>query len=131
MARRFPFYQQLDAMDCGPSCLRMISAFYGKHFSLQYLRANSYLDREGVSLQGVSEAAERIGLQTLGVKIPLESEDPERPGLRDAPLPCILHWQQKHFVVLFRLSKKHAWIADPGKGIRKITLAELKRNWLS
>ena len=131
MARRFPFYKQLDAMDCGPTCLRMIAAHYGKRYGIQFLRSNSYIDREGVSLQGISEAAERIGLSTLGVKVPFETDDPDLASLRDAPLPCILHWQQRHFVVLYKLSKRFAWIADPGKGLRKITISELKRNWQS
>lgn len=79
--RRFPFYRQLDAMDCGPACLRMIAAHYGKHYSLQYLREACYIDREGVSLKGIGEAAERIGLRTLAVKVPFG-------GPKDSP--CLL-----------------------------------------
>lgn len=68
----FPFHRQFDAMDCGPTCLRMIAQFYGKSYSLQYLREKCYLDREGVSLKGISEAAESIGFRSLAVKVPFE-----------------------------------------------------------
>jgi ATP-binding cassette subfamily B protein len=68
---KFPFYKQLDSMDCGPSCLRMISKHYGKHYSLQFLREKSYIDRAGVSLKGIAEAAETIGFRTLAVKVSL------------------------------------------------------------
>ena len=68
--KAFPFYKQFDAMDCGPAALRMIAKSYGKNYSLQYLREKSYIDREGVSLKGISEAAENIGFRTLSVKIP-------------------------------------------------------------
>ena len=131
MATSFPFYRQLDAMDCGPSCLRMVARHYGRPYSLQYLREHSYLDREGVSLRGIMEAAEHIGLRSLPAKLPFAGEGEEDAGLLDAPLPAIVHWQQQHFVVLYRLNRKYAWIADPAVGKRKLSHAEFKRNWLS
>ena len=67
--KRFPHYIQLDAMDCGPSCLRMIAKYYGKTYSLQTLRARSFITREGVSMLGISDAAEFIGFRTSGVRI--------------------------------------------------------------
>ncbi len=67
----FPFFRQLDSMDCGPSCLRMVAKYYGKDLSLQYLREKCYIDRAGVSLKGISEAAELIGFRTLAVKVAL------------------------------------------------------------
>jgi ATP-binding cassette, subfamily B, bacterial len=130
MPTSFPFYRQFDAMDCGPACLRMVARHYGRAYSLQYLREHSYLDREGVSLRGIMEAAEHIGLRSLPVKLPFASEGSGQAGLAEAPLPAIVHWQQRHFVVLYRLGRKHAWIADPGVGKRKITHAEFKRHWL-
>ena len=79
-------YIQFDAMDCGPTCLRMIAKHYGKTYSLQYLREHCFITREGVSMLGISEAAEHIGLKTLCAKITLEQ-------LCDLmELPCILHW---------------------------------------
>ena len=67
----FPFYKQLDAMDCGPTCLRMVARHYGKHFTLQTLREKSHLTREGVSMLGIARAAEEIGMQTMGVSLTL------------------------------------------------------------
>ena len=96
----FPHYLQLDAMDCGPSCLRMIAKYYGKSYSLQTLRARSFITREGVSMLGISDAAESIGFRTSGVRISLEQLK------KDVPLPCILHWNQNHFVVCYDIKKK-------------------------
>ena len=96
----FPHYTQLDAMDCGPTCLRMIAKHYGRSYTLQTLRERSFITREGVSMLGISDAAESIGMHTQGVRITLEQL------MEDAPLPCILHWNQNHFVVLYKISRK-------------------------
>jgi ATP-binding cassette, subfamily B, bacterial len=96
---KFKYFKQLDFMDCGPTCLRMIAAYYGIDYSLDFLRANSFITKMGVSLQGISEAAEKIGFRTLKVKISYEQL------LEEAPLPCILHWNQEHFVVLYDIRK--------------------------
>ena len=87
--KSFPHYQQHDQMDCGPTCLRMIAAFYGKHYSLERLREKSFITRLGVSMLGISEAAEKIGFRTMGVQISFQQL------LEDAPLPCIVHWNQQ------------------------------------
>ena len=128
--KRFPHYRQLDFMDCGPTCLRMIAKHYGKNFSLQFLRENSYLDREGVSLRGIVEAAEHIGMRTLAVKLPLVGQGEEAPGLLDAPLPCIAHWEQKHFVVVYKADKNHVWIADPAISRKKLSHAQFQKSWI-
>ena len=95
----FPSLTQLDAMDCGPTCLRMVSRFYGRSYSLQSLRERCHITREGVSLLGISDAAESIGFRTTGVKITWEQ-------LRDEmPMPCIVHWNQRHFVVVYGVIK--------------------------
>jgi ATP-binding cassette subfamily B protein len=130
MFKRFPHFRQLDFMDCGPTCLRMIAQHYGKSYSLQYLREHSYLDREGVSMRGIIEAAEHIGMRTLAVKLPLLGKGEEEPGLLDAPLPAIVHWQQKHFVVVYKANAKYIWIADPAVGKKKLTHSEFKRSWI-
>lgn len=126
----FPFYKQLDSMDCGPTCLRMIAKYYGKSYTLPFLREKCYIDKAGVSLKGISEAAELIGLRTLAVKVPLQDED-EKPSLMDAPMPAILHWNQNHFVTIYKINKKYAWVADPGSGKYKLTHEELKTSWLA
>ena len=96
---RFPYYHQLDAMDCGPTCLRMVAKHYGKHYSLETLRQKSFIGREGVSMLGISTAAESIGFRTIGVHISFQQ-------LAEAPLPCIVHWKQNHFVVVYKIDVK-------------------------
>ena len=98
--KKFPLYTQLDSMDCGPTCLRMIAKHYGRSYTLQNLREKSFITREGVSMLGISDAAESIGMHTQGVKITVEQL------INDVPLPCILHWNQRHFVVLYHLSSR-------------------------
>jgi ATP-binding cassette subfamily B protein len=124
---KFPFYRQLDAMDCGPTCLRMIAKHYGKAYSLDSLRSKSYISREGVSLLGISEAAENIGFRTLGVKINFEKL------VAEAPLPCIVHWKQNHFVVVYDIKpkKNKVYVADPAHGLVQYTIAEFLQGWLS
>lgn len=128
--RVFTSYRQLDSMDCGPTCLRMIAKHYGKTYSLPFLREKCYIDKSGVSLKGISEAAENIGLKTLSVHIPYKAKGDD-PSLRQAPLPCIAHWNQNHFVVVYKTSRSHVWIADPADGKHKLTVEEFKSSWLS
>lgn len=128
----FPFYQQLDMMDCGPTCLRMIAKHYGRDFDIQYLRKHSHISRRGVSMLGISEAAEHIGFRTMAIQIPYEGNArTQEVGLTDAPLPCVVHWQQRHFVVVHKISQKHVWIADPADGKYKIDRPTFERNWIS
>jgi len=126
----FPHFRQLDKMDCGPTCLRMIAEFYGKSYSLQYLREHCYLDREGVSLEGICEGAEHIGMNNFAAMLPFQSEEEEGGGLVDAPLPAVVHWNQNHFVVVYKINKKYVWVADPGKGKIKYKISEFKKHWL-
>lgn len=123
--KAFPFYKQLDSLDCGATCLRMIAKHYGRHYSLPTLRQRSHLGQQGASLQGLSGAAESIGLRTLAVSVPFEKLQ------RNAPLPCIAHWQQNHFVVVYRISKRKVWVADPAFGLVAYTHAEFLQAWLS
>lgn len=129
MAKHFPFFRQFDSMDCGPACLRMISAHYGRVLSLESLRAASYIDREGVSMLGLSEAAEELGYRTIAVRLPFESD--EQPGLEEAPLPFIAHWKQRHFVVVYALNKRYVWVADPAIGRVKMSHSDFKKGWCS
>jgi len=122
---KFPFFQQHDAMDCGPTCLRMVAKYYGRNFSLQTLREKSYITREGVSLMGISEAAESIGFRTLGVTINFEQLSQE------APLPLIVHWNQNHFIVVYKASKSKIYTADPAYGLISYSRTEFMNSWLS
>ena len=131
MAKRFPFYRQLDQMDCGPTCLQMIAAYHGKNYSLDFLRKNSFYSRNGVSLKGIIEASEAIGFRALPVKIPFFKDKNGTLGLRDAPLPSIIHWNQRHFVVAYKIDKNNIWIADPASGKYKLSYEQFIKYWIS
>lgn len=129
MKHEFPLYTQHDAMDCGPTCLRMVAAFHGRRYSSRYLRERCFISRQGVSLLGLSEAAEQIGLHTIGVQLTFQRLT------EDVSLPCIIHWNQNHFVVLYRIKKSNGslilYIADPAGSRLRYTEEEFKRCWLS
>ena len=124
---KFPFYQQPDAMDCGPTCLRMVAKFYGKHFSMNVLRDMTFQTREGVSLLTLSDAAEKIGFRTIGARRGISQ-------LEQIHLPALLHWNQNHFVVLYKIAGKgkkerEYQVADPADGLVKYSSKEFKRFW--
>lgn len=126
--KEFTFYQQLNVMDCGPTCLRMIAKYHGKNINNIRLREATGYSKEGVTLLGISNSAETIGFRTRGVRISIDDL------LDNAPLPCILHWNQNHFVVLLPLESKKPGkikIADPANGIYSLSKEELGKNWLS
>src|SRR5215210_6560588 len=126
----FPIYLQPDQMDCGPTCLRMIAKFHGRSYSLDTLRDLSNVTREGVSLLGISEAAEKIGFKTLAASVTLEQLD------KEVSLPCIIHWNQDHFVVLppqntcLEKSNRKILIADPGHGLVKVDRESFINSWI-
>ena len=125
MAKKFPSYIQLDMMDCGPSCVKIISEHYGKKYSLQYLREQSYITREGVSLLGISDAAEAVGFRTIGVKTTFQQLADE------APLPFIAHWNQQHFVVVHKITKKKVFVSDPAVGLVTYDREQFLKHWAS
>lgn len=124
------FLPQHDQMDCGPACLAMVAAYYGKRYSVEYLRNISYLTREGVSLLGISDAANKIGFETTAGKLKTENIDQNF-------LPLILHWNQNHFVVLYKISKnifngKRMYkIADPAYGYISLSDEKFNQSWIS
>ncbi|MFP4018159.1 MAG: peptidase domain-containing ABC transporter [Bacteroidales bacterium] len=120
---KFPHYQQHDAMDCGPACLRMVAKHYGKNFTLQTLRDRSHITREGVSMLGISDAAESIGFRTMGVRISWEQL------VSEAPLPCIAHWKQNHFVVVYKIKNDKVFVSDPARGRITYPKDEFMRGW--
>lgn len=119
---KFQAYKQQDQKDCGPTCLRMVAKYYGRNYAIQKLRDLCYINTGGVSLLGISEAAEKLGFRTIGVKLTL-------PQLSEAQLPCILHWKQNHFVVLYKIKNNQYHVADPAKGIIAYTNKEFTRSW--
>ena len=110
-------------MDCGPSCLRMIAAFYGRNIPINNWRENAGITREGVSLLGIADAAEKEGFRSAAIKITIDQ-------LNDIPLPAILHWKNKHFVVLYKIKNDQFFIADPGIGKLKVNKEEVLTNWI-
>jgi ATP-binding cassette subfamily B protein len=121
----FPFVKQPDAMDCGPACLKMVAGFYKMNFSLESLRKKCYITREGVSFLGLSEAADSLGFRTIGVKIPFEIMN------ENVPLPCIVHWRQRHFVVVYKIKNEKIWVADPAVGLITFNREDFVKNWAS
>lgn len=122
---KFPHYYQRDQMDCGPTCLRMIAMHYGRRFAMEELRSKARIKKGGVSLLGISDAAEEIGFRTLGVKVPF------RKLVSDVQLPCIVHWNQRHFVVVYKIKKDKIFIADPVAGLLTYKETEFLKCWLS
>jgi len=113
-------------MDCGPTCLRMVAKYYGRSVSLDHLRNKSQYGKQGVSMLGLADAAESIGLKSVGAKISFEQL------VNDAPLPAILHWDQYHFVVLTPASRKNKLvIASPAKGLIKLQKEDFIKRWIS
>lgn len=110
-------------MDCGPTCLRMVAKHYGRSLSAQELREAAEIGKDGVNMLGIAQAAEKFGFRTLGVKVSLEKLK------RDAPLPCIVHWGQNHFVVVYKISKTQVFVADPARGLIKYSAAEFESQW--
>src|SRR5690554_21567 len=146
--KKFPHYKQADAKDCGATCLKIIAKHYGRTLNIQTLRELSETTREGSNLLSLSEGAEQIGFRTLGVKLSLEK-------LLEAPLPCILHWNKNHYVVLYGIKKAGSWtrgagsqkasntkhpspnthhltfkISDPAFGLLEYTTEEFLKFWI-
>ncbi len=121
----FKFYLQPDEMDCGATCLRMVAKHYGKNYNLQELRQATETTREGISLHSMSVAAEKIGFRTLGIKVSFDKL------IDEAPLPLIAHWNQNHFVVIYKITKNKIFIADPAHGLIVYSKQEFIKSWVS
>ena len=124
------FIQQKDMMDCGSACLAMIANHYGMLINLETIRQDCALGKDGVSLLGISKAAEKIGFKTVGGRLSFEIL------VGEVPLPCIVHWNQNHFVIVYKI-KKHrkgnytVYVADPGKGLVTYNKEEFCEYWIS
>lgn len=126
--KRIIFEAQHDQMDCGPSCLSMVSSYYGKVFPLNDLRDKCFITREGVSLLGIDEGAKTLGFETFPAHANIDD-------LHNENLPCILHWNQNHFIVLYKVTKK--WfsnrrtyhLADPAHGIISLNEDKFIKSW--
>lgn len=126
---RFPFYLQHDSMQCGSACLQMVCKYLGKEYSSDYLSCLCSVSKDGISLLSISEAANTLGLHAVCGRIPLDK-------LQKAPLPCILHWNQNHFVVLYKIKyrkkgKSKYYVADPGKGLQTYNEEYFSESWVN
>lgn len=121
--KEFPHFKQLDNKDCGPTCLRIIAKHYGKTLSREFLREKASITKIGVTMAGIAEAAEAIEMRTLGMRIGLESL------INDAPVPFIVPWRQKHFVVVYKTTKEKIFVADPALGLLTYSHLEFKKAW--
>ena len=121
--QKFPQYLQTEGKDCGPTCIKIIAKHYGKTINTQQLRTLSETTREGSSLLGLSEAVESIGFRSLGVKLSYTK-------LSEAALPCIVHWDNNHYVVVYKIKKDKIYISDPGHGLIKYTKEEFIKFWI-
>jgi ATP-binding cassette subfamily B protein len=110
-------------MDCGPSCLRMIARYYGKNFSLQTIRDRSFLTREGVSFLGMSDAAESMGMRSVGARVTFHQLSEQ------VTLPAIVHWKEEHFVVVYKIGRGKVRVADPAFGLINYRVEEFLKGW--
>jgi ATP-binding cassette subfamily B protein len=120
---KFPNYKQLESKDCGPTCLKIVAKYYKKNVSIQQIRKFSETTRAGSSLLGLSDAAEKMGFRSLGIKITLKR-------LLEAPLPCVLHWNKNHYVVLHKIKKDVFYVSDPAHGLLSYTKTEFLKHWI-
>jgi ATP-binding cassette subfamily B protein len=119
----FPFVKQLDEMDCGPSCVKMIAKHYGKEVSIDIIRKLSGTTRIGSNLKNLAEASEVLGFKTMSIKISIDNL------IKDIPFPCIAHWNQSHFIVVYKTTKKHVFVSDPAWGKLKYSKSEFLHGW--
>ncbi len=122
LTKRYPFFEQQSASDCGAACLVMISRYWGKNLSVNRLRELANVSRSGASMRSLTAAAEAVGFATRPVKASLDK-------LAQQPLPAIAHWEGKHYIVVYEISKKRVIVADPAIGQRTLTLTQFKAGW--
>jgi ABC-type bacteriocin/lantibiotic exporter with double-glycine peptidase domain/CRP-like cAMP-binding protein len=120
--RRFPHVQQVDEMDCGAAALAMICRHYGRKVSVSRVRDAVCTAIDGTSLLGIARGAESLGLATRTAKV-------SKSRMDAMALPAIVHWENHHWMVLYRLDAEHAWVADPGRGRRRLKRAEFEAKW--
>lgn len=123
LLKSFPHEYQLDAKDCGPACLKIIAKYYGKYYSLQYLRDLCGITREGVSLLDISYAADKIGLRSISVKVTIDDL------VARIVLPAVIHWDNNHFIVIYKATSKKIYVSDPAKGLTSYTHDQFKEKW--
>lgn len=119
----FPFYRQADFKDCGPTSLKIIAKYYGRAINLSHIIKISETTREGSSLLNLSDASEKLGFRSIGVKVSLE-------GLLEIPLPCLIHWNKNHYIVLYKISKDVFYVSDPAHGLLQYNKDAFLKQWI-
>lgn len=120
---KFPHYKQRDNNDCGPTSLKIIAKYYKKVIPIQQFRELSETTRTGSNLLNLSETMEQLGFRSLGIKVNLQK-------LQEAPLPCILHWNKNHYVVLYKIKNDTFYISDPAHGLLKYNTKAFLKHWI-
>lgn len=120
---RFPSEQQLDKMDCGPTCLKIVARYFGRFYTLAFLRKICGTTREGVSIMNIVHCAEKIGLKSRTVRCSIKQV------ISDVPLPFIAHWKQSHFIVVYKVTRKSIYVSDPAQGLMIYDHKTFTRNW--
>jgi len=123
--RKYPVVKQYDSMDCGPACLKMICAYFGKHLSMDYLRSIARTDRSGTSVLSLVEAAESLGLEATPMKASITDITVEKP------FPSVVFWKQRHYMVLYNLQNNKYHLSDPAFGAMTMTEKEFKAGWMT
>lgn len=121
----FPLHKQFDAMDCGPASLKMIAEHYGRKIDFKWLKQHCYLTKQGVSLSGMIAASDKMGMETMPIKVPLKDL------IDKVDLPCIAHWNDNHFIVIYKILKDRIYVADPKHGIIDYSIEEFENGWLN
>ena len=122
---KFPFYQQIDQFDCGPTCLKIISKYFGRNFNLEHLRDLCKITPDGITIHSLMAGAENLGFQTVPASITYEV-------LADqAPLPCIAYWRHRHFLIVYKITDKFVFVSDPAHGLMKYSKAEFIEAWIN
>ncbi|HLR37117.1 MAG TPA: cysteine peptidase family C39 domain-containing protein, partial [Chitinophagaceae bacterium] len=126
MLKKFPCDRQMDMNDCGPASLKMIARYYGKYYSLQFLRDRCGITREGISFLDLSYASESIGIRSKSLKCTIDDL------LNKIPLPAIIHWDNSHFIVVYKTNPKREiiYVSDPAKGRVAYTKEQFAKHWV-
>ena len=122
MSKPFPIYLQHDLRDCGIACLRMVCKHHGMSYSAQHLRSILIPSGDGITLFELGEGAEKLGLRSFAARVSLTQLS------ETVPLPCIVYWEENHYVVVYKVSKKHVWIGDPAEGLRKLSIQKFSEH---
>lgn len=123
--KTFPLHKQFDAMDCGPACLKMVAEFYGKTLDFKKIKEDCFLTKQGVTFSGMMSALDKMGMDSIPVKVSLKEI------VEKVELPCVAHWNDNHFIVVYKITNKAIYVADPKLGLITYKIEEFEEGWLN